>query len=99
MSMPPHLGVRPHSRASDRTINDLLEPGTYQDLRRTEFYGRQVIQYRSVADTHKLTCDVGTPAAFGSIVFAVRNIRVQTDVGDPCSDANVVGARPFRSLP
>jgi hypothetical protein len=85
--------------ASDRTIDDLLEPGTYQDLRRTEFYGRQVVQYRSVADVHKLGCDIGTPAAFGSIVFAVRNIRVQTDVGDPCADANHLGAALFRSLP
>ncbi|MET9287986.1 DUF3558 family protein [Nocardia beijingensis] len=85
--------------ASERTIDDLLEPGTYQDLRRTEFYGRQVIQYRSVADVHRLGCDVGTPAAFGSIVFAVRNTRIQTDVGDPCADANRVGAGLFRSLP
>ncbi|WP_084488628.1 DUF3558 family protein [Nocardia niwae] len=85
--------------ASDRTIADLLEPGTYQDLRRTEFAGRQVVQFRSVADTHKLGCEVGTPAAYGSIVFAVRNTRIQTDVGDPCADVNRVGAALFRSLP
>ncbi|MFI6868499.1 DUF3558 family protein [Nocardia sp. NPDC050406] len=85
--------------SSDRTIDDLLAPGTYYDLRRTEFYGRQLVQFRNVADTHKLSCDIGTPADFGSIVFAVRNIRVQTDVGNPCQDANRVGARLFNSLP
>ncbi|MEV6392914.1 DUF3558 family protein [Nocardia xishanensis] len=85
--------------ASDRTTEDLLEPGTYQDLRRTEFYRRQVVQYRSVQDTHKLGCYIGTPATFGSIVFTVRNTRIQTDVGDPCADANHLGAALFRSLP
>ncbi|MCP2290399.1 Protein of unknown function (DUF3558) [Nocardia amikacinitolerans] len=85
--------------ASDRTIDDLLEPGAVHDVRRTEFYGRQVVQYRYVADTHRQTCDIGTPAEYGSIVFAVRNIRVQTDVGNPCQDANRLGAALFRSLP
>ncbi|SNY81242.1 Protein of unknown function [Nocardia amikacinitolerans] len=85
--------------ASDRTIDDLLEPGAVHDVRRTEFHGRQVVQYRYVADTHRQTCDIGTPAEYGSIVFAVRNIRVQTDVGNPCQDANRLGAALFRSLP
>ncbi|QLY29406.1 DUF3558 family protein [Nocardia huaxiensis] len=85
--------------ASGRTIDDMLEPGTYTDLRKTEYYGRQVVIYRNVADTHKLACYVATPAAFGSIEFFVRNTRVQTDAGDPCKDANVLGSKLFSSLP
>ncbi|WP_227980032.1 DUF3558 family protein [Nocardia spumae] len=85
--------------SSERTIDDLLAPGTYKDLRRTEFRGRQVVIYRSVQDTHNLGCMIGTPATFGSIGFTVRNTRVQTDVGDSCADANRLGARLFGSLP
>ncbi|WP_433566986.1 DUF3558 family protein [Nocardia sp. CA-151230] len=85
--------------AYDRPLPVELEPARYQDVRRTEYYGRQVIQYRAAQDTHKQGCYVGTPAAFGSIEFLVHNTRVQTDVGDPCADANRVGAALFRSLP
>ncbi|MFJ9364427.1 DUF3558 family protein [Nocardia sp. NPDC101769] len=85
--------------AYDRPLEVQLEPARYQDVRRTEYYGRQVIQYRAAQDTHKQGCYVGTPAAFGSIEFLVHNTRVQTDVGDPCADANRVGAALFRSLP
>jgi hypothetical protein len=85
--------------SSDRTVDDLLAPGTYQDLRRTEFYGRQVVQYRSVADTNKIACDIGTPAEFGSIVFAFRTAGGKPNGVDPCAKGNEVAARLFRSLP
>ncbi|WP_196054741.1 DUF3558 family protein [Nocardia aurantiaca] len=85
--------------SSDRTIDDLLEPGTYQDLRRTEYYGRQIVQYRSVADTNKIACDFGTPATFGSIVFAYRTAGGKPNGTDTCAKGNEVGARLFRSLP
>lgn len=85
--------------ASDRTIDTMLEPGAYTDLRRTEYQGRKVIQFRYVADVHKLVCNIATPAPYGSIAFAVRNTRVQTDFGDPCTDAAPVTTVLFKSLP
>lgn len=85
--------------ASERSIDDLLAPGTYQDLRRTEFYGRQVVVYRSVQDTNMLGCYVGTPAAFGSIVFTVRNTTPQKDASQACANANRLAAKLFTSLP
>ncbi|MFX0577026.1 DUF3558 family protein [Nocardia nepalensis] len=83
----------------DRPLEVELEPARYQDIRRTQYYGRAVVQYRAAQDTHKQGCYVGTAAAFGSIEFLVHNTRVQTDVGDPCADANRVGATLFKSLP
>ncbi|OBA41500.1 hypothetical protein A5789_14380 [Nocardia sp. 852002-51101_SCH5132738] len=85
--------------SSDRTVDDLLAPGTYQDLRRTEYYGRQWIQYRSVEDTNKIACDIATPAEFGSIVFAFRTAGGKRNGVDTCAKGNEVGARLFRSLP
>ncbi|WP_083894716.1 DUF3558 family protein, partial [Nocardia tenerifensis] len=85
--------------ATAKTTDDLLAPGTYKDLRRTEYYGRQVVQYRSVQDTHLRTCNVATPAPYGSTEFAVRTTKVQTDDFDSCADANKLGAALFRSLP
>lgn len=85
--------------ASEDSMDEVLEPGTYQDLRRTEYYGRQLALFRSVQDTHKVGCHVATPAQFGSIVFTLRNTRVGTDVGDSCADIQRVSARLFNSLP
>ncbi|WP_194852738.1 DUF3558 family protein [Nocardia sp. SYP-A9097] len=85
--------------ASGDSMDTVLAPGTYTDLRRTEYYGRQLALFRAAADTHKLGCLIVTPASFGSIVFTVRNTRVQTDYGDPCGDAQRVGAKLFKSLP
>ncbi len=84
---------------STRTIDDLLEPGTFQDLRRTEYYGRQVVLYRSVQDTHKRTCNIGTPAPFGSTELAVRTTKIQTDAFDSCADVQRMGAALLTSLP
>lgn len=85
--------------ASDSTVDEVLEPGKYHDLRKTTFQGRELTMYRAVADTHRLACHIVTPADFGSIVFAVRNTRIQTDAGDPCDEANLVGLALFPSLP
>ncbi|MFE3261789.1 DUF3558 family protein [Nocardia sp. NPDC059091] len=85
--------------ATDETVDDQLTPGHYQDVRRTAYYGRDVIVYRSVQDTNKLGCYVATSAPFGSVVFTVRNVRVQTGDGEPCAEANRLGAALTRSLP
>ncbi|MGW4124704.1 DUF3558 family protein [Nocardia sp. NPDC004711] len=85
--------------ATDETVDDQLTPGHYQDVRRTAYYGRDVIVYRSVQDTNKLGCYVATSAPFGSVVFTVRNVRVQTGEGEPCAEANRLGAALTRSLP
>jgi hypothetical protein len=47
----------------------------------------------------KLGCYTRTPAAFGSIVLTVRNAHVQTGEGEPCAEANRLGAALLRSLP
>ncbi|MBL1076001.1 DUF3558 domain-containing protein [Nocardia sp. 2] len=85
--------------ASGDSMDTVLEPGTYTDLRRSEYYGRQFALFRSVADSHKVGCHIATPSATGSIVFTVRNTRVATDYGEPCNDAQRVGAGLFNSLP
>ncbi|MEU6587435.1 hypothetical protein [Nocardia sp. NPDC046763] len=85
--------------ASDATMDDQLASGRYNDVRRTQYYGRDVVVYRAVQDTNKLGCYTGTPAAFGSIVFTVRNAVVQAGEGEPCAEANRLGAALFRSLP
>lgn len=84
--------------ASDRTVGTVLEPGTFYDLRRTYYYGREVAQYRNVADTHKLNCYMVTPATYGTVEFNLRNTRLHTDVGDVCENAGAVGAALLNSL-
>ncbi|RDI68471.1 DUF3558 family protein [Nocardia pseudobrasiliensis] len=85
--------------ASDRTFDDQLASGRYTDVRRTQCYGRDLAVYRAAQDTAKLGCYAGTPAAFGSIVFTVRNDRTQSGEAEPCAIANRLGAALFRSLP
>ncbi len=85
--------------ASDRTIDDQLASGRYTDVRRTQYYGRDVAVYRAAQDTNKLGCYTGTPAAFGGIVFTVRNDRPRGGEAEPCAVANRLGAALFRSLP
>lgn len=85
--------------ASDKALDDQLASGKYNDVRRTQYYGRDVVVFRAVQDTNKLGCYTGTPAAFGSIVLTVRNAHVQTGEGEPCAEANRLGAALLRSLP
>ncbi|MFE3262433.1 hypothetical protein ACFXPS_44010 [Nocardia sp. NPDC059091] len=85
--------------ASDQALEDPPAPSKYQDVARTEFYGRKILFYRSVQDTNKIGCYVATPAAFGSIVFTVRKTGVRADAGDACLYANRVGAALTNSLP
>ncbi|MDN2495756.1 DUF3558 domain-containing protein [Nocardia nova] len=84
--------------ASDKALDDQLASGKYNDVRRTQYYGRDVVVFRAVQDTNKLGCYTGTPAAFGSIVLTVRNAHVQTGEGEPCAEANRLGAALLRSL-
>ncbi|MCM6774333.1 DUF3558 domain-containing protein [Nocardia sp. CDC159] len=85
--------------ASDSLLDDQLASGRYIDVRRTQYYGRDLAVYRAAQDTDKLGCYVGTPAAFGSIVFTVRNDRPRSGEAEPCAVANRLGAALFRSLP
>ena len=85
--------------ASDKALDDQLASGKYNDVRRTQYYGRDAVVFRAVQDTNKLGCYTGTPATFGSIVLTVRNAHVQTGEGEPCAEANRLGAALLRSLP
>ncbi|GAB4588810.1 DUF3558 family protein [Nocardia sp. IFM 10818] len=83
--------------ASGDSMDAVLEPGTYHDLRRTEYYGRQMVVFRSVADSNQLGCHIATPAESGSIVFTVR--RAKPGTANACHDVQRVGAALFNSLP
>ncbi|MEU1210837.1 DUF3558 family protein [Nocardia sp. NPDC005825] len=85
--------------ADDSSLETLLGSGKYVDIRRTNYYGREWVQFRAAQDTHKLGCYVGTPAPSGSITFTAKNIRVQTDFGDPCQDVNKVAGPLWKLLP
>lgn len=84
---------------SDQTMDAVLDPTRVEDVRRSEFYGREFAQFRSLEDAHGIGCHIGTPADFGSIVFTARTLQVHTDAGDPCHDVNRVAAALFNSLP
>ncbi|MFC9996602.1 DUF3558 family protein [Nocardia sp. NPDC127526] len=83
--------------ASGDSMDAVLEPGTFHDLRRTEYYGRQMVVFRSVADSNQLGCHIATPAGSGSIVFTVR--RAKAGTANACHDVQRVGAALFNSLP
>lgn len=85
--------------APERTIDELVGSGEAEDVRRTEFYGRPAVQYRSVQDVDGVTCDLATARDFGAIVFHVRNNRPVPNEGDPCSDAGRLIAALVESLP
>ncbi|HLS78983.1 MAG TPA: DUF3558 family protein [Nocardia sp.] len=84
---------------SDQSMDALLDPTLVEDVRRSSFYGREFAQYRSLADSNKIGCHIGTAAGSGSIVITARNLQRNTDAGDPCLDVNKVATAIFNSLP
>ncbi|WP_282777692.1 DUF3558 family protein, partial [Nocardia sp. CC201C] len=82
---------------SGDSMDYVLTPGNYKDLRRSEYYGREFAVFRAVSDSDNIGCLIVTPAAAGSFVFTLRNSR--PDGEDACLTIQRVSAGLFHSLP
>ena len=86
--------------SSDQTLDGLLRPGAFHDVRETQYYGRDVRVYRSVQDTNKLGCMSAAATSYGSVVLTVRNTQPNlTGEQEPCAVVQRVSAQLFRTLP
>ncbi|WP_306360876.1 DUF3558 family protein [Nocardia sp. CC227C] len=82
---------------SGDSMDYVLTPGNYKDLRRSEYYGREFAVFRAASDSDNTGCLIVTPAEAGSFVFTLRNS--QPDGEDACLTIQRVGTGLFHSLP
>ncbi|MEV6139138.1 DUF3558 family protein [Nocardia sp. NPDC051990] len=77
----------------NETVDQLLKPGAYQDLRRTEYYGRQVVVFNSVQDSNHIGCLMGVQTSTGSVLFTTRKHNGQSPTLEPCAAVQEFAAK------
>ena len=77
----------------NETVDQLLKPGAYRDLRRTEYYGRQVVVFNSVQDSNHIGCLMGVQTSTGSVLFTTRKHNGQSPTLEPCAAVQEFGAK------
>lgn len=75
------------------TVDQLLKPGAYRDLRRTEYYGRQVVVFNSVQDSNHIGCLMGVQTSTGSVLFTTRKHNGQSPTLEPCAAVQEFSAK------
>ncbi|MBF6178263.1 DUF3558 family protein [Nocardia otitidiscaviarum] len=82
---------------SGDSMDYVLTPGNYKDLRRSEYYGREFAVFRAASDSDNIGCLLVTPAESGSFVFTLRNSQPYGE--DACLAIQRVGGGLLNSLP
>ncbi|MFE4456699.1 hypothetical protein ACFROC_05005 [Nocardia tengchongensis] len=77
----------------NETVDQLLKPGAYRDLRRTEYYGRQVVVFNSVQDSNHIGCLMGVQTSTGSVLFTTRKHNGQSPTLEPCAAVQEFAAK------
>ncbi|MFB8003145.1 DUF3558 family protein [Nocardia sp. NPDC056000] len=85
--------------ASADSLDTVLAPGTYTDLRRSSYYGHDFALFRSVQDSNKIGCITASVAAFGTAVLTLRYLGAPSDPRDPCHAVQKVSAALTKNLP
>ncbi|MFF2555086.1 DUF3558 family protein [Nocardia sp. NPDC058058] len=85
--------------ASADSLDTVLAPGTYTDLRRSTYYGHDFAVFRSVQDSNKIGCITASVAQFGTAVLTLRFLGGSTASGDPCHAVQKASAALTKNLP